>query len=319
MIINPEIMITKNLHPEDINLLEELERSERVIHKEKTSFNGTVTVVENEIGRFLKFDNSYQAGIINHPYYKGNVPYVNYFFLAAAMKKEVKNVLILGLGAGTLVNQLQSLLPQAEKFDVVEINPEVVAIAQKYFGFRNRGVGVYVQDARVFARKCKEKYDLVILDIFSEAGIAYRIMTKEFLEELSNIMTDDAILASNAFGITDLKSEDNIIFKSVYKTYTSVFKDNLIFPANYGNYEFYKQVVGVQHELSNLTNIILFSSKDYIDLKTSKVLKLGDKLKLNLDLYVQDFYTDELNLDNTYVFLDKYEHIIKDIKSFLKK
>jgi len=319
MIIPPEIMITKQLNPEDTKILDALECSEKIIFQQKTSFNNTVKVVENKLGRFLKFEDNYQGGKINHPLYKGNIPYVNYFFLASAMKNDIKNILILGMGAGYFVNQLKSILPQVNKIDVVEINPELPDIAVKYFDFQENEINLHFQDARVFARNSSEKYDLIILDVFSESGMAYRFMTKEFLEEISNILTSDGIFVSNVFGLTDIDSENNIIFKSLFKTYTSVFNDNLIFPTNYGNYEFYKLLIGLRHDLSDLTNIVLFSCKEEIDIKTSKVLEIMDKLNINIDKYVQDFYLGGLNLENTQILLDEDENHPEFFNQFLKK
>jgi spermidine synthase len=320
MIIPPEIMITKNLHPEDVKILDDFECSEKIIFRQKTSFINEVKVVENELGRFLKFEDNYQGGKINHPLYQGNIPYINYFLLALAMKNDIKNVLILGLGTGSFVNQLKSILPEVKKIDVVEINPELVEIAEKYFDYSHEvGTAIKIQDGRVFVRNCSEKYDLIILDVFSESGMAYRFMTKEFLEEINNILTPDGILASNVFGITDIDSENNIIFKSLLKTYNSVFNDSLIFPTNYGNYEFYKLLIGLKHDLSDLTNIILFSCKEEIDIKTSKVLEIMDKLNINLDKYVQDFYLDNINLENARIFLDEDENNMVFFNQFFKK
>ena len=320
MIIPPEIMITKNLHPEDIKILDDLECSEKIIFTEKTTFDNKVKVVENELGSFLKFKDNYQGGKIDNPLYKGNIPYVNYFFLASAMKKNIKNVLILGLGTGCFINQLESILPEVKKIDVVEINPELIDIAEKYFGYKQSLVTeIKFQDARVFVRNSSEQYDLIILDVFSEAGMAYRFMTKEFFEEVNKILSPDGIFASNIFGLTDIDSEDNIIFKSLYNTYTSVFNDNLIFPTNYGNYEFYKLLIGLKHNLSDLTNIIIFSSKEEIDIQTSKVLEIMDKLDINIDKYVQDFYTGNIKLENANIFIDEDENNQIFFNQFLKK
>lgn len=322
MIINPEIMITQKLYPTDVKILDELEHSEKVIFSQKSSFNGEIKVVENRLGRFLKLEDSYQAAKIYHPSYKGNIPYVNYFFLAAAMKREIKSILILGLGAGYFVNQLKTILPKAEKVDIVEINPELPDVATRYFEFREAGLNLKFQDGRVFVRNCKEKYDLIILDVFSESGMNYRFMTGEFFEEVKNILSPEGLLVSNTFGLTDINSENNILFRSLFKTYKSVFKDNIIFPTNYGNYEFYKLLIGLKYNLSDLTNIIVFSSKTELDIKTSKVLEIMDKLGINLDMYVQDFYLGDINTENIKTLSDKYENspnfTAEKIKNFLR-
>ncbi len=94
-----------------------------------------------------------------------------------------------------------------------------------------------------------------------------------------------------------------------------MFEDNIIFPTYYGNYEFYKLLIGLKHDLSDLTNMIIFSSKECIDIKTSKVLEIMDIMNISIDKYVQDFYLDDINLDNVRIFLDEDNYI----KNLLKK
>jgi len=307
MIISPDSIATKDLSSEDLKILEELEISEKIIAEISSSFGDEIKVTSNPLGNFLKFGNYYQGGKINYKNYKGSIPYVNYFFLSLAMKPSINKVLVLGLGTGDFVNQIKYVAPEISKIDVVEINPEVANLAESFFGFVKTEATLHIQDARVFIRNSKEKYDLIIMDVFSEAGMDYRFMTGEFLDEVKTVLNDDGIFAANVFGLAEINSENNIIFKSMLKTHLSVFKDVLVFPAIYGNYEFYTKLVGLSQDYSGLTNIILFSSPDYIDIKTSKVLKLMDKTGINLDKYVQDFYLPEVNTDNARVFLDNDE------------
>lgn len=317
MIIPPEIIATKNLPPDDAKILDDFESEGKIICRQKSSFIDEIQVVENRLGRFIKFNDTYQSGKINHPLYKGNIPYVNYFFLAAAMKNEIKNVLVLGLGSGCFVNQLKSILPQVNKIDVIEINPELTKIAEDYFGFQKHGINIKTQDGRVFVRNCTEKYDLIILDVFSDAGMSYRFMTKEFFREVNNILSQGGILASNTFGLTDINAANNSVFKSIYNTYDLVFNDNMIFPTNYGNFEFYNQLIGLNHTITDLTNVIIFSSNEELCIKTSKVLQIEDKLGIELDKYVQDFYTGDINFEKATILLDEYENHLEF--DFLKK
>lgn len=329
MIIPPEIMITKSLHPEDEKILDEIESEEKLIYSQKSSFNGAIKVVENRLGRFLKLEDSYQSAKIETPLYRGNIPYTNYFFLAPSVRNNIKKVLVVGLGAGYFINQLQSIMPQVEKIDVVEINPELSDIAEEYFGFDPSGININIQEGRLFVKYCREKYDLIILDVFSETGIAYRFMTREFLEEIDKILSSDGVLVSNVFGLVDINAENNVIFKSLLKTYNSVFEENLVFPTNYGNYEFYRTLMGFEHDLSNLTNVIIFSSREEICFNVGKILRIQEKLNLNLDKYVQDFYIDDINLEKVKILLDEYEYnpdfnprgelYFHSLKSFLTK
>lgn len=321
MSINPESMITKNLHPDDKKILDDAQNLEKVIFSCESAFSGNISVVENSFGRFLKFGDTYQAAKLDCNGYEGNFPYVNYFFLTAAMKKRFKSVLVFGLGAGYFVNTLQKILPGLKKIDVVEINPELAQIAENFFGFVARpqekessvtSVNILIQDARVYVRNCKEKYDLIIFDVFSESGMEYRFMTREFLEEIDNILSSEGVLVSNLFGYNEINSNANFLFRSVYKTYASVFEENLVFPTEYGNYELYRQVFTLSADLDSLTNIILFSSKDDISFSVSKTLEIQDKINIKLDKYLQDFYFSDIKSENTKILVDKDEEVTKE-------
>ncbi len=52
------------------------------------------------------------------------------------------------MGTGYFINQLKSLLPETECIDVVEINPELVEIAENYFNFKKNDINIEIQDGR---------------------------------------------------------------------------------------------------------------------------------------------------------------------------
>ena len=74
------------IHKPDKKLLEKMdsiEIDEKILCEIESDFHN-ITVVESKIGRFLKYLDTYQAGFINTPSYKGNLPYINYFYSRAA-------------------------------------------------------------------------------------------------------------------------------------------------------------------------------------------------------------------------------------------
>jgi len=54
--------------------------------------------------------------------------------LGLAFVEQPKRVLIVGLGGGTIPSLLRKHYPKMT-IDVVDIDPDVVAVAKKYFGF----------------------------------------------------------------------------------------------------------------------------------------------------------------------------------------
>jgi len=98
-----------------------------------------------------------------------------------------KNIMIVGLGGGTLPMALNELFPQA-KIQTVEIDGAVVDVAKRFFNFQESANNKIVQqDARVFAKRAnlkKEKFDFIILDAFNGDYIPEHLMTREFLTEV---------------------------------------------------------------------------------------------------------------------------------------
>ncbi|MDD3014708.1 MAG: fused MFS/spermidine synthase, partial [Candidatus Gastranaerophilales bacterium] len=197
MIIPPEINMSKSLHPEDLEILDKYESSEKILFQTDSEFS-RICVVENSLGRFLKFDDSYQSGILNYNSCPNNLPYINYFFISCLLKTNIKSILVLGMGSGYFISSFIKLLPHLKNIDIVEIDPDVIEVAHKYFNFKqNDHVNINIQDARVFVRNSKNKYDLIIMDLASHEGLFYRFMTEEFLYEVRERLNPDGILASN--------------------------------------------------------------------------------------------------------------------------
>ena len=302
MIIPPNILINKKLHPEDQNNLDDFENSEKLIFEKESIFD-RVMVTENRAGRFLKFGDSYQAGILDYSGYKGSFPYINYFFIALLLMPEIKNILILGMGTGEIATRFASN-DGVRSVDIVEIDPLIPELDEKYFGFHlNKKINIHIQDARVYVRSCTKKYDLVILDVFSQLGMPYRFMTVEFLEEVKNILIKNGILAVNTFAAEDFESDRNVIFKAQLKSYQKIFSNVLLFPTVYGNYELYRLIFGLKHAIPDLTNVTLFACNSKLALN-NPIPRQPDVKKR----YLEDLYLGDLTTQNVRELYDKYEH-----------
>jgi SAM-dependent methyltransferase len=80
-----------------------------------------------------------------------------------------RSVLILGLGGGSAARLARALAPRA-RIVGIEFDPEVVRAARRWFGLDALGVEVVTGDARAYLETCRERFDLVIDDVFVGAG-----------------------------------------------------------------------------------------------------------------------------------------------------
>lgn len=147
--------------------------------------------------------------------------YTKMAFCGLFYNPEPKKVLVLGLGGGVIPREIRHYFPAAE-VNVVEIDPEISAVATQYFNFRpDDKLKVNIDDGRLFIREQLRldpvpKYDLIILDAFNGDYIPFHLMTREFLQEVKGVLADDGVVVANVF-------HDNRLFDAELATYLDVF------------------------------------------------------------------------------------------------
>jgi len=144
-------------------------------------------------------------------------------FASLLYKPEPKRLLVIGLGGGVIPREMSHYCPEL-RVDVVEIDPEIPAIAERYFGFHaGDRIKVHVMDGRVFVRKqLREdpvpKYDIVVLDAFNSDYIPFHLMTREFLQQVKGVLADDGVVAANVFYTNRLFDAELATFHDVFET-----------------------------------------------------------------------------------------------------
>ncbi|HSM91775.1 MAG TPA: fused MFS/spermidine synthase [Anaeromyxobacteraceae bacterium] len=76
-----------------------------------------------------------------------------------------RNLLVLGLGGGSVVRTLRALAPAA-RIVGVEIDPDVVAAARGHLGLDALGVEVVLDDALGALRAERRRFDVIVEDVF---------------------------------------------------------------------------------------------------------------------------------------------------------
>lgn len=130
-----------------------------------------------------------------------------------------RHALILGLGGGTLPTVLRKLLPTIQ-IDVVEIDPAVVRVARRYFGFSTSQLTqAYEADGRVFVKRALKqsaRYDLIMLDAFDHEYIPEHMLTREFLTEVRGLLSAQGVLAANTFSSSKLYKHESVTYQTVF-------------------------------------------------------------------------------------------------------
>jgi len=254
----------------------------KVIHQERSLYRN-ILVEDNDDLRCLKFNvkssKTQQSCFLKSQPQQLVFNYTKLLMASLLFNTQPKRILIVGLGGGTMSNTLAQLYPQSQ-IDNIEIDPAVIKVARDYFGFiENERVTTYNQDGRIFIKRAllkKQSYDWIILDAFNGDYIPEHLMTKEFLQEAKALLSDNGILSSNTFSLSELYAHESATYKAVFG-------------------DFYQVTNKV-----NSNRIILVSKKGFSNnsLNESNINELDD----NLSLYGVDIkllYRNMVNTKNT--------------------
>lgn len=136
------------------------------------------------------------------------VPYTVFIATSAIFHPDPKSVLMIGLGGGGFNQFFEKAFPSAT-LETVEVDSQVLALAQKYLAFKQSDRNkVSVLDGRMFLRRSRTAYHWIILDAFRGGFVPPHLKTVEFYKLaqshlapnglfIANVRTDTALFASD--------------------------------------------------------------------------------------------------------------------------
>jgi spermidine synthase len=105
--------------------------------------------------------------------------------------------LTIGGGGYTFPRYMEAYYPHAQ-VDVVEIDPAVTEIAYQHLGLpRTSRIRSFNEDGRWFVMNCTGKYDIIFLDAYNDLSIPYHLTTREFAQQLKDILNPGGIVLTN--------------------------------------------------------------------------------------------------------------------------
>jgi spermidine synthase len=111
--------------------------------------------------------------------------------------RPVEHVAMLGNAGGTTGRAFGVYYPEVY-YDGVEIDPQVTAVAQQYFGLAdNPRLKVITADARPFLQATDQKYDLIFIDAYRQPYVPFYLATADFFKLCRDRLAPDGIVALN--------------------------------------------------------------------------------------------------------------------------
>ncbi len=198
-----------------------------LIHSEE-NYYGSLKVVDYSFGdirhREMIIDGMVQGGMDLNS--RLSTYEYTYFlqYLSRGLAPQGERCLMIGLGLGVVPSWLER---QGVRCDVVDINPSVVAVAREYFDFHISG-DMVIEDARYYLNATEQRYDYIVLDVFSGDITPAHLLSVEALSLMRERLRPGGVLAVNLIG--SLKRE-TYMTASVVKTLATAFDQVVVYPA----------------------------------------------------------------------------------------
>ncbi len=213
--------------------------------------NSTITVQEFDAMRIL-----YMNGLpmsVYAPEYNQFGPYISYIndvYLNTMPRDRVRKVLVLGAGGFTA-----GLNDTFHEYTYVDIEHTLQDVSEKYFLGRELTPNkkFVVQDASQYLKNTTEKYDVIILDVYSNSfQIPEGFITAEFMHRMRGRVADGGVAILNTIVHPAFADKYSRVFDN---TVSSVFSHNvtrhIVTPINPWQEDGFTNVLYIWHNREN--------------------------------------------------------------------
>lgn len=176
----------------------------------------------NEVLHVFLKNGRYQLCTANAIYSYGD-KYDNFRKSFAQMdldRMDIENVLLLGFGLGSIPFMLEKTFQKKYSYTGIEIDESIIYLASKYvLDELTSEIELIQADAYSFIYQTQMKYDLICVDIFVDDKIPDVFLDVDFLEAVTENLTDSGIIMFNHLAYTkDDKVAAQVYYNHVFQT-----------------------------------------------------------------------------------------------------
>lgn len=173
----------------------------RSIHR-KVSGDNSVDVSESEGVRSLHLGSAtVQSSMRLSTPHDLELTYTRGIMGFLLFRPQARNVLAIGLGGGSIPKFVHHYLPELS-MRVVEINPQIIAIARSHFHLPedDERLQVIEGDGAEYLREHPAGAEILIIDAFDSQGVPPDLCSQSFFDSCSEALTLDGMMAINLWG-----------------------------------------------------------------------------------------------------------------------
>ncbi|WP_417353425.1 spermidine synthase [Flavobacterium alkalisoli] len=180
------------------------------IYKRNSAINKTLEVTWNN-GQLVLDSKStnYSYGSLQRILRKG-LHYIGFERI-----KKFDNVLVLGVAGGSVIKTIANEIGFKGRITGVELDADVITIANDYFKLNKiPNLTLINDDAFEFVLKTKEKYDLIIIDIFQDTVMPNFLFEEFFINRINFLLKVNGFILFNTMTLNKKDKERNLLYRS---------------------------------------------------------------------------------------------------------
>lgn len=183
------------------------------IHQQNSDINKSLEVTWNNGKLVLDSKNTnYSYGSLQRALKKG------LRFIGFERIKNFDTVLVLGVAGGSVIKTLREEIKFNGKIIGVELDKNVLELANRYFKLNEiENLELIHDDAFEFVLKTKEKYDLIIIDIFQDTIMPNFLFEDFFINHVNSLLNLNGFILFNTMVLTEKDKERNKLYRSNFK------------------------------------------------------------------------------------------------------
>jgi len=157
-----------------------------------------------------------------------SIPYQSYWELSKVFCPGLERAAFLGAGAFAMPEGVCDAFP-GSVVDVVDIDPEVIAVGRKYFRVDDYPqMNPIAMDARMFLANTDETYDLIFGDAYNGLrAIPAHLVTAEFFGQVKDRLNPDGVYMMNI--VSAYEGDRATLFKAIARTLSGSFTNIEVF------------------------------------------------------------------------------------------
>ncbi len=194
----------------------------KVLEERKSKFNGNLRVVRTwGMGTYIQSNGLTQSGGIVEAIWRSTLAQIQ------DSRFKIRNVLVLGLGGGTVVKLIHKNW-LGTRITGVDIDPIMIELSTRHLGLGTSGEEIIIQDAYHFLNQNDnskfKKYDLVIVDLYNGDEYLKKFESENYIHLVRNILSSNGIAVFNRLYFGDKKLEAEEFGKKLEKVFGKVEK-----------------------------------------------------------------------------------------------